>query len=383
MKPKWPSDKDKRFLFAVLLVVSGAEWARAEFVFGPPAKLEPPLSSPFGEGLTCVSADGREMYLDSYRAGTAGNWDLWRATRGTETEPWGAPVNLGAVVNTAYADACACMSADGLELYFSSDRPGGCGADDLWMTHRPTTDDEWDDPVNLGEVVNSPDVDLAPWITVDGLELYFSSRRTGGCGSDDLWVARRPTTVSPWDAPENLGSTVNSPQSDAFPYVTVDGLCLFFSGDWQAPVRAGGFGDVDIWMARRMSASDPWGPPVNLGEPINGAYLDCQPVVTPDGSLLYFCSERPGGLGGAYGDIYQATITPVIDFNADGCVDIEDLVVLIDHWGQSEPAVDIGPMPWGDGTVDVNDLEILIHHWGPVGGQPIEEGDPASFGAAL
>ncbi|MBN1359832.1 MAG: PD40 domain-containing protein [Sedimentisphaerales bacterium] len=357
-----------RLLFAMLLVAwaLAVEQTHADFVFGPPENLGMPFSSPSGEGLNCVSADGREMYFDSYRAGTFGNWDIWWVTRNATSEGWGEPTNLGPLVNTAYADACACISADGLELYFSSNRPGGCGADDLWMMRRPTTDDPWAEPVNLGETVNSPDVDFAPWITTDGLELYFSSRRAGGFGSDDLWVARRPTAGSPWEAPMNLGSTVNSPESDAFPFVTVDGLCLLFSGDWQAPVRTGGLGDVDIWMARRPSTADPWGAPANVGAPITGPHLDCQPVVAPDGSTLYFCSERPGGLGGIYGDIYQATITPVVDFNADGVVDIEDLRILIDCWGQSDPSVDIGPMPWGDGIVDVNDLKVLIRHWGEV-----------------
>ncbi len=350
----------------LVAAVVATDCTYADFVFGPPTHMGPPFSSAFGEGLNCISADGLEMYLGSYRSGTIGSWDLWRATRVTTDEDWSAPVNLGPAINTADADACGCLSADGLELYFSSDRPDGVGCGDVWLARRATIDGEWGEPENLGPMLNSAEVDFAPWITTDGLELYFSSRRPGGCGSDDLWVARRSAIDGPWEAPENLGPAVNSPDSDAYPFVTSDGLCLLFSGDWRASLRTGGQGDVDIWIARRASAFDPWGVPANLGDPVNGAYLDCQPVVSFDGSVLYFCSERPGGLGGNYGDIYQSAITPIVDFNVDGVVDIEDVVILMEYWGQSEPSVDIGPMPWGDGVVDVNDLEVLMRYWGPV-----------------
>jgi len=56
-------------------------------------------------------------------------------------------------------------------------------------------------------------------------------------------------------------------------------------------------------------------------------------------------------------------IIPIVDFNGDGIVDLKDLVILIEHWGQSEPSVDIGPMPWGDGVVDIEDLKVFIKYW--------------------
>jgi len=80
--------------------------------------------------------------------------------------------------------------------------------------------------------------------------------------------------------------------------------------------------------------------------------------------MLYFCSERPGGFGGTWGDIYQAPIIPVVDFNGDGIVNINDLVILIEHWGTRERLCDIGPTPLGDGVVDKADLEVLMSYWG-------------------
>jgi hypothetical protein len=85
-------------------------------------------------------------------------------------------------------------------------------------------------------------------------------------------------------------------------------------------------------------------------------------MASHNGSTLYFASERPGGLGGIYGDIYQAPIIPIVDFNGDRIVDAEDMCILVDHWGEDYPLCDIGPMPWGDGIVDVQDLVVLAEH---------------------
>ena len=78
--------------------------------------------------------------------------------------------------------------------------------------------------------------------------------------------------------------------------------------------------------------------------------------------MLYFGSERPGGFGGPYGDIYQAPIIPIVDFNADGAVDLFDVQALVDNWGTTDSLYDIGPTPMGDGIVDAQDLLVLTQH---------------------
>jgi hypothetical protein len=78
--------------------------------------------------------------------------------------------------------------------------------------------------------------------------------------------------------------------------------------------------------------------------------------------MLYFSSERPGGLGGHYGDIYQAPIIPIVDLNRDEIVDVKDMCIMVDHWGESYSLCDIGPTPIGDGIVDVQDLIVLAEH---------------------
>jgi len=113
-------------------------------------------------------------------------------------------------------------------------------------------------------------------------------------------------------------------------------------------------------VTTRTSTSDKWGEPIDLGPNVNSPPADWPTGISADGSILYFASTRPGGFGAD--DLWQASIAPIVDFNGDGVVDINDLVILIEHWGQNEPSVDIGPMPWGDGIVDVQDLIVLSEY---------------------
>ena len=93
---------------------------------------------------------------------------------------WAAPVNLGPVVNSAFNDQHPSISRDNLSLYFVSNRPGGFGGNDIWVTHRATRDDPWGAPQNLGAVINTSSSDFAPNLTIDGHHLYLNSDRPGG-----------------------------------------------------------------------------------------------------------------------------------------------------------------------------------------------------------
>ena len=84
------------------------------------------------------------------------------------------------------------------------------------------------------------------------------------------------------------------------------------------------------------------------------------PKISSDGSILYFQSNRPGGVGDF--DLWQVSILPVVDFNGDGIVDGADVCMMVDFWHTDEPLYDIAPMPFGDGIVDVKDLVLLAEH---------------------
>jgi len=95
--------------------------------------------------------------------------------------------------------------------------------------------------------------------------------------------------------------------------------------------------------------------------PFSGTY---DPSLSPDGSALYFMSDRPGGFGGF--DIWMVPIAPVVDFNGDGIVDVKDVVIMTEHWGENYSLCDIGPTPLGDGIVDIQDLVVLTEYIEPI-----------------
>lgn len=178
-----------------------AEWS-------PAVKLGPTVDSPGFDGTPWLSPNKLELYFNSNRDG--GNYDVWVTTRATVDDDWGTPVNLGAPVNTAGEEGCLSLSADGLELYTISDRAGGSGGWDLWVARRETLNDPWQVPVNLGPTINTSAMENFPCLSADGLCLFFASNRSGGSGGLDLYMARRSTASAPWGTPVNLGPSINS-----------------------------------------------------------------------------------------------------------------------------------------------------------------------------
>jgi Tol biopolymer transport system component len=338
----------------VFLAGTGGQ-ANAEFVFGPPTKLGPTVNTGYHDAIASMSADGLTLWMDSNRSGGYGQFDIWTATRPSLSDPWDTPMNPGSPINTGSWDGAPSISADDLTLYFTSDRSGGQGGADTWVTTRETVGGPWGSPVNLGPTVNSSAFDVVTSITADGLSLFFGSGRSGGSGNVDIWVTTRATTDDDWGAPVNLGPTVNSPSDDT-PTISADGRTLFLTSE-----RSGGYGGRDIWITKRANVNDPWSEPVNLGLPINSSAWDQQPILSPNGSTLYFNSLRAGGSGL---DIYQVSISPIVDFNGDGEVDGGEVRIMASHLGENHPSCDIGPTPLGDGVVDANDLLVLADHIG-------------------
>ena len=281
------------FVFGIANQSQGGEEAIA---FGEPVNMGASINTPHGEGSPKISADGLELYFHSSRPGGSGGNDLWMVRRSSLDEPWGQAANLGQVVNSPADEGAPTISADGLELYFhdwGTHRADGVGNADIWMTRRETKDSPWQAPINLGHTVNSIENEATPEISADGLELYFESERPGGFGSDDIWVSRRASTDAPWGPPENLGPEINTAEWEHCPNLSADGLTLFFD------VRIPG----DLVVSRRASLSAPWQAPVILGNDASDHYASS---VSGDGNTLYFSSKRPGGLG--KGDIWRVPI---------------------------------------------------------------------------
>jgi hypothetical protein len=325
----------------VAAIMLGGENVKADFTFSTPIELGPSIWSPGHDPQgCCFSRDGLELYFSSNRPGGYGAKDIWVATRETKDAEWSDPANLGPTVNSQQDHVEPAISPDGLELYFRTWNP--------WNTYvctRPSKVTPWSKPELVEPPINSGGA-ISPEVSADGLSLYFGSQRTGGYGGLDIWVSKRTINSDSWGEPTNLGPNVNSNRGDAYPSISNDGLVLFF-----ASIRGG---EWNLWMTQRATETDPWEPPVNC-HMLNNALSDWifDPAISPDGSVLYF--ER------GY-DMWQSTITPIVDLNGDGIVDAADMCVMVDYWGTDNSLCDIGPMPWGDGIVDVQDLIVLSEH---------------------
>jgi Tol biopolymer transport system component len=346
-------------LVLVLVLCMVSEVAKADFVFGTPTKLGSAVNSPAPESGSSISTDGLELFFEGRRSDGHGPADIYVSTRASISDPWDQAVILGPPISGPDWNTTPDISSDGLELYFTSTRSGPW---DIWVSTRASRDDPWEEPVNLGPTVNSLSQDYAPSISGDGLSLYFSSDRSGGFGKLDLWVTTRATKDAPWEEPVNLGATVNSSLDEAMPDISADGRILFFGDFMGPPQRAGGYGGQDLWMTTRVSTSESWQEPVNLGPVVNSSAFDFSPNISADGSTFYFASERGGAQLFEVVDIYQAQLIPIVDLNSDGIVDCADMCIIVDNWGTDNSLCDIGPMPWGDGVVDVEDLIVIAEH---------------------
>lgn len=344
----------------IVLAVSAAclficgERARGDFVFSEPTKV-PNVSRP-GAGGPQISRDGLELYF--VYEGENACQDIWVARRSSLTEEWSAPVSLDFPVNSPWPVGGPCISPDGLELYFSDGMPvqyeatgcvpnsAGYGGGDIWVSRRATRWDAWGNPVNLGPPVNTGSYEDHPCLTSDGLSLYFTSKRSG---SHTLWVTTRPATDALWGQPERLGPPVDMIMYETTPFISPDGLSLYFSEGGWAP---------DMYVSRRTSVTGSWGSPVAFA-PVNSAGAEYHLSFANGDSKVYF--TRADGFIGGY-DLWQVEVTPVVDLNGDGVVDATDISILIDHWGQNTSSYDIGPLPLGDGVVGGEDLEVLYEY---------------------
>jgi len=254
-----------------------------------PENLGATINSDENDGGPALSADGLSLLFHSTRAGGQGQKDLWISTRPSLESPWKEPENLGPMVNSEYQDHDACLSGDGLTMIFTSNRPGGYGSHDLWMSTRSGMDQPWSAAVNLGSLVNSGSVDEAPTLAADGLTLLFNSDRSGKHGMSDLWVCNRPSPNAAWSSPRNLGPQINSLAYQGYAALAPDGLALVFNSN-----RTGGPWSGPLWLSTRASTDEQWPAPVRLWKDTLGAWSCC---LSADAQTMLFDSKRDGGRG--------------------------------------------------------------------------------------
>jgi len=238
--------------------------------------------------------------MASNRPGGLGGLDIWVSTRVGVDAPWEAPVNVGTPVNSAANDFCPTIDPNGLDFYFVSNRAGGCGGADNYST-RVYSGVGFVQPQNLGCAVNSAADEASPFPLQQrsGQLLYFSSARPGGFSPDPPGATAGDSDLylssargGAFGAAE-LVAGVNTASEDGQPSLRRDGLELFFFSN-----RPGTLGLADIYAATRARTSDPWATPLNLGPNVNSAAgAETRPSLSWDGMTLYFGSTRPGGEG--------------------------------------------------------------------------------------
>ncbi len=208
---------------------------------------------------------------------------------------FGTPVNLGPAVNSSLNDGAAITTSDGLSLSFLRWAPNSGGPFEVWLSTRVTIDAAWGDAVNYGPPIDSLINELPGHIlsfeTADGLEMYGD--RPGEYGGNDLYVRKRDSKDEPWGPNENLGPVVNSSSDESWPSISRDGLELYFDSS-----RPNGSGSYDLWVTKRTTRDAPWAEPVNLSSNVNSTASDGRPCLSPDGLTLFFdAKERPEGYG--------------------------------------------------------------------------------------
>jgi Tol biopolymer transport system component len=232
------------------------------------------------------SADGSTMYFNCFnrRGRTGGDICVSTLAQGEWTEP----EIVTAVSTDEYIEVEPLLSPDGQQLYIMSDRPGGMGGVDIWVSDR--MGGEWTEPRNLGAPINSPDADHCLYFAGPNWSVaYWTSTRPGGHGGNDIWMSERINGV--WQEAVNLGANVNSAASEHHSLPSQDGRSLYVTSG-----RADGYGGEDIYVTSR-DVNGVWGPLVNLGAVVNSDRHDRCPAFSPDYTVFYFDSERDGGYG--------------------------------------------------------------------------------------
>lgn len=210
---------------------SNGQWEKAQ-------RMPAPVNSTDNEGAQCLSYDGRIMLFTACgRRDGAGRCDLYQCV--WHGNQWGKPRNMGPTINTGNWESQPSLSVDGQTLYFVSDRPGGYGGSDIWLTRR--VDGAWTTPENIGPAINTAGNESGPFIHYDNQTLYFSSTGHIGMGGSDLFVSRRQPDGS-WSKPENLGYPINTTNDESRLVVGANGSTAYFASD-----KLGGMGKNDIY----------------------------------------------------------------------------------------------------------------------------------------
>jgi hypothetical protein len=230
-----------------------------------------------------LSSDGSTLYFAAAPPGAPERiFSARRSERGRRFE--GASPLPG--LDSGAGDGTPMPSHDGLRLYLYSRRAGGSGDRDLWLASRSGASAAFDAPSWLPGV-NTTALEHLPWLSTDELTLLFVSTRAGGLGQSDLWLAQREQLEDDFGAPALLRAA-SSTGDEGRGVLSLSGRTLIFASN-----RAGGQGQQDLWLATRADGAAEFGEAVNLTV-LNGPALELDPFLSLDERELFFVSDRDG-----------------------------------------------------------------------------------------
>jgi outer membrane protein OmpA-like peptidoglycan-associated protein/tetratricopeptide (TPR) repeat protein len=207
---------------------------------------------------------------------------------------WTPLTNLGKTVNTGGHDASSGLSSDGKTLFVFRGTLKGGG--DVYVSNN--SPEGFTKPKALGKNINSAEHESAVSLTYDGQKLYFVSEREGGYGGKDIYVSQWDAAKEQWGEAKNLGPVVNSEYDEDGVFIHPDGVTIYFSSEGHNTM-----GGNDIFYSEMTNGQ--WGKPINIGVPINTPDDDVFFVVAADGRTAYYSSIRKDGYGEK--DIYRIT----------------------------------------------------------------------------
>ncbi len=265
------------------------------------------INSEFDEHSPVFSADESTLIFTTKRKGNIddkmtedGQYfeDIYIASK-KDDSLWNPPVSISANVNTSGHEASIGLSVDGQELFIYKDESNMVNEKDGNIYYSKLEGDIWSKPVKLGPTINTKYNENHASISADGEQLYFTSDRPGGYGGLDIYVSNKLPNGE-WGPAKNLGTIVNSSDDEIGPFIHPDGVTLFFSS--KSHMNMGGF---DIFFTSKDENGE-WTEPTNIGYPINTTVDDVFYMPTPDGMRAYYASQQAGGVG--RNDIYLLSL---------------------------------------------------------------------------
>lgn len=270
----------------------------------PIASVEPlpeEINTSFAEFAPLISRDGATLYFSSnrsdneYHVKSATNFeDVYIARK--NGSGWSPAEKLSHAINVRLNDAATAISANGKTLFLYYDEGGG----DIYTS--TFEHGKWTRPVALNRFINHPHFrESSACISPDGRKLYFSSNRPGGKGGFDIYVSELQGNGQ-WGRPSNLGSTINTRQDEEMPFLHSDGVTLYFTSNGHA-----GLGGDDIFRSTLHDAR--WTRPENLRYPVNTSADEGYFILAEDGKTGYYARPGTGQPSGNM-DIYQVVMKP-------------------------------------------------------------------------